>query len=312
MADCFSRLSPSAATSALASATEYDGKIHSASTFSDSSISESSSRTYSPCALKDTNGVDLPREQGFRTRSSQSGLYGWGEKWAFEIFTSERGTGYPDHASDSRRLLEESMNKLNPEGHSWSAQGDSQDLGSNWTYISSMFLDGGTGSLHGPSDGAAVVALLSSPNFAIQSLEDEELDDATEHDQNRYKTPQVEPETDTELRKLATVNPLNLLPKFNREASDVPEKDTYYSFTANNSATRTPKNPQSASEIVQPWIGMYNSYLVDVWDVLGFAKTVDYSETVIPCDNAQVLGQECSATSRLAMIRKHIDYLEKW
>lgn len=308
MTDCFSKVSPSAATSTLALATEYDGKPHSASSFNDSSTSASSSRVYPSRGHEDPNGVDHSGEQGFRTQSSDIGYYSWGEQWAFGMFSSER-TSYPGHASDSRRLLEESVDQLNREGPSWSAQGGRQNLGTNQAYMSSMSIDAATTSPPESSDGAAVVALLSSPNFTIQSLEDGELDEEPELERNRCKMPQVKPGTDRELSHPATVNPLW---KFNREASVVPERGTCDPVTAKSSSARTPSNPPSASEVVQPWIGMYNSYLVDVWDVLGLAKEYVYSETVIPHGDAEVLDRECSATSRLTMIRKHINYLDKW
>ena len=303
MTDCLSKVSPLAATSTLASATGTDGKLHSASTIGDISSSVSSSRIYSPRGLEDTNVGGRSGEQGFRTRSSRLGCDTWDEEWAFEMFPLERRMSYPDHASDSSRLLEES---------SLSAQGDSQDLDSNRAYQSSRFIDGGINSPHEQSDGAAVVALLSSPNFAIQSLEDGELDSELENDQNRNKTTQLKPELDTELRNLASVNPLYLLPKFSREASDVPERHTGYLFTANISSTRTFSDPPSTSDIMQPWIRMNNNYLVDVWDVLGLAEEKVYSEAVVPQDDAEVFGRECSATSRLAMIKKHIHYLDQW
>lgn len=310
MMDCFTKVSPSAATSALASASGSDGKLPFPSTISGTSTSVSSS-IHLPRGCEHINGVHRLGEQGFRTPSSQSGRFSWGEQWAFEMFTSERGTSYSDYASGSGRLLEESTDRLNP-GLSRSAQGKSQDLRSIWAYNSSRSVDEGTSSPLDRSDGAAVVALLSSSNFATQSLQDGELDDETERDQNESKTPQFKPEANAELRILATVNPLYLLPEFDREASDVPERGPRDPFTSDTFSTRTPTSPPSASDLWQPWIRMNDSYLVDVWDVLGLAKEHVYSEAVIPHDDAEVLGQEYSATSRLAMIRKHIDYLDKW
>lgn len=314
MADCFSKVSPSAATSALASATGYDGKIHSPSTYSESSTSTSSSRMHSLRGLEDTKAVVRSGEQGFRTRPSQSGCVSWGEKWAFEIFTADLGLGssYPDHASDSRQLPEESMNQSIPEGSLWSAQGNSRDSSSYGAYELSRSIDG---SLYGPhelSDGAAVVALLSSPNFAMQNLEYGELDDETEHEQNRYKTPQFPPETDAGLGNPVTENPLHPLTKVNREASDVLGRGTCYPLTANISSNRTPSNPTSAPDIEQPWIGINNSYLFDVWDVFGFRLDNVYAEARVPHEDAGIPGQGCPATNRLTMIRKHIDYLDKW
>ena len=203
------------------------------------------------------------------------------------------------------------MVQVNPEG-SASAQRDSQDLGSNRAYKSSRCFDRGSTSPYERSDGAAVVALLSSPNFAVQSLEDGELNDETDHDQNRCTTRQFKPETNAELGNLAILHPLYLLPNFNREVSDLPEKGISRSVPADVPYNRTLSNPLSVSDVVQPWIRMNDSYLVDVWDVLGLAKHNVYSKAVIPPDDAEVLSQECSATSRLAMIRKHIDYLDKW
>lgn len=312
MTDCFSQVSPTAAMSALASASRSDGKLHSLSTISDSSTLESSSQVYSPRCLDDQNGVHGSAEQGFRTRSSESSCYSWGQQWAFEMFTSEPGARYLSHPLNSTRLLEESMNQVNPEGCAWSAQRASQGLGLNWAHKSSRCFDRGSNSPYERSDGAAVVALLSSPNFAIQTLEDAELNDETDHDQNKCTTPQLKPETNAELGNLASLHPLYLLPSFNREVSDLPERGTSRSVPANVPCNRTPSNPLSASDVVQPWICMNDSYLIDVWDVLGLAKQTVYLKIVIPPNNVEVLGKECSATSRLAMIRKHIDYLDKW
>ena len=81
---------------------------------------------------------------------------------------------------------------------------------------------------------------------------------------------------------------------------------------ANTFSAGKPSNPPSASGFVQPWIRLKNTYLRDVWGVLNLAKKEAYPKAVIPYDNVEILGQECSATSRLAMIRKHIDYLDNW
>lgn len=312
MTDCFSKISPSAATSILASASRSDGKLHSLPAISDSSTLDASSKIYSPRDLDDGNGVHLSGEQGFRTRPSQSGCYNWGQQWAFEMFTSGRGTSYPEYALGSRRLLEHSVDQLKPERPSWSTQGDSQKLGSNRAWESSRSIDGVSESPYELSDGAAVVALLSSPNFAVQSLKDGELNDETDHDQNRYQTPQFKLETNAELGNLAAVHPLYLLPKLNQDESDISERDISCSVTADTFCARTSSNPPSASDVMQPWICLNNTYLVDVWDVLGLAERKVYPNAVILHDDVEVLGQECSAMSRLAMIRKHIDYLDRW
>ena len=312
MMDGFSRISPSAATSVLASASTSDGKLHSLPAISDNLTRESSIELYSSCNLDDENGVHRSTEQGFRTQPSQSGCYSWLQQWEFEMFLSERGTGYPDHALGSRRLLEDSVNQLNPGGPFWFARGDIQGVNSIRAWKPSRSIDGVSDNPYELSDGAAVVALLSSPNFATQCLEDGELNDETDHDYNRYETPQLKPETNVELENLATVHPLYLLPVFKRQESDNSERPISCSVLANTFCAGKPSNPPSASGFVQPWIRLKNTYLRDVWGVLNLAKKEAYPKAVIPYDNVEILGQECSATSRLAMIRKHIDYLDNW
>lgn len=312
MTDCFVKTSSSAATSVLASASRSDGKLRCLPAISDNLTRESSYEVYPPCDLNDDNSLHRSLEQGFRTQPSRPGCYNWSQQWDFEMFMSEQGTGYPDHALGSRRLLEDSVDQLNPGGASWSAQGDSQGLNSNWAWKSSRPIDEDSDSPYELSDGAAVVALLSSPNFATRCLEDGELNDEIDHDHNRHETPQFKPETNAELGNLATVHPLCLLPKFNREESDISERGISCSVSANTVCARKPSDPPSASDFVQTWIRLNNTYLGDVWDALNLSKEEVHPKALIPHDDVEILGQECSATSRLAMIRKHIDYLDIW
>ena len=163
------------------------------------------------------------------------------------------------------------------------------------------------GLLNDDTDGSAVVALLSDPEFSVDEDPSESLGFTPEHDSNfRTKNSQDGTRTALSLNQVSTINPLDLLPDFRSPPVD-------------GSTTRSKKLPATMSnspeghmydetqlqmhgDCLQPWLNMLNRYRDEVWgDMLPLVQeALQEAKTV-----KERIPEDQPATRRLRMLLKH-------
>ena len=291
--DFFSVASASDASTALRM--ESDGKSLTASTSGHNWSSASSSRIHPACSSsghEDPNDRDSSREKSFRNRSSDPTSHG---QRAFDSFMADQGVTSPDC--------------INWEEPSWCA-GVTQTPSAKQAHEPSGFASANANRSHEIFDGAAVVSLLSSPDFTVQSLQDDELDEELELEGERYETSYKKRAVDKDLSHLFIPHPRHLLPNFSQESLAHPRSVSDDSMLdSTDSSTRICSHPPSAPAFMRPWIDMLSSYHEEVWGDRIFMENKVHPETPAIDNAARGHRRQSSATSRLEMIRGHLEFL---
>lgn len=335
LTDFSTNVSPSSATSALASALGNDGKPLSTSTFGDYSTSASSSRIYSsPCIHnngKKSDGVDKFGEEGFRTRPIDTGL----EQRDVERILSNQDWTWSPHSKWLKKGNKDHIDQIDQidqtlqESPSWYPIGGRSAVDSKEAYCQSREYNFAAGTWPDKDfDGGAVLSLLSSPNFTTtQTFEDGGSDWAPDHEgKSDHKRSHIKPPNNIDISQTATLNPLHLLPDYNLKEELGTINGVSYSLVSDpeNSSTGVPNDSSSAlAAMKKPWIDILNSYQDEVWDPstpsLPFLPGEEvYSKTTIPQGSTTTAGVKlsdqgkCPARRRLAMINRHIDFLGIW
>lgn len=331
LTDFSTNVSPSSVTLALASALGNDGKSLSMSTFGDYSTLASSSRIDSSPFIhsyeKIPGGVDLSGEQGFRTRPVDINDYEGAEQRDVELMLSNQDGTWPSHSKWSTKESKDEIDQLYREGPSWYSKGGRQAVNSKEAYDQSFKSIYKAGIWPDEDfDGAAVISLLSSPNFTTtQTLEDGDSDEAPDHGGNsNYKHSHIKPPNNIDPSQTAILNRLHLLPDPNliKDLGTINGVNYSLVYDPEPSSTEVSSDPPSAlAAMQQPWIDILHSYQDEVWDPspLVLPREEVYSDTMIPqgatttpADLQMYARGKCPASSRLAMIRRHIDFSAIW
>ena len=171
--------------------------------------------------------------------------------------------------------------------------------------------------MYGDGDGAAVVKLLSNPDFATDELPDplyepgpsEEhttLWEANEHTQEILTSLKADLPPVPVHRIPSPDNPLNLLPNFNNQTRVFGKEYTEASSKSQSSGLYVIATPPGAQLDLEPWLGVLTNYQDDVWgDLLPLVKEAR-QEVRNAMEGSKVTLKDCPAVRRLGMILGHI------
>lgn len=249
-------------------------------------------------------GVHFTGEHGFRTRSSDSIHCEGTQQRAFECFKSDQGRTESGSTSDSTKLINEVKDQTSPKESSWFTKSkEVQELNGSVKTDVAWPLD--------ESDGAAVVSLLSSPDFVVQGVEHEGLDEELELEDNRYETTKTNSTADISHRRPATLHTRHLIPKFNEKNLDKPNlalpqwtlPDTNLGATT-ETYHLIPIEP-SPCVFTRPWVELGNSYQEQVWGDQFSVGDGIHSGTGSIQAAAHVYHRQ-PVRERLDMIRRHL------
>jgi hypothetical protein len=304
--------SPGAATSALAAATEHAGKPLFASNSGTSSISAAcpSGKILLSHSHQIGGSVGCSGEQGFRTRLLDSNCHESANQLLSGIFKLNQDRTLPESAPDSKWLVKEQVDHVNRQVPSWSVSGGKQTFKSKQEYEASWSVYSVESGSDDSTDGAAAVTLLSNSNFTVQTTDQIGPDKETHHEERRSQFPLPGSAIDMNPTHSKILDPLHLLPNFGRR--DLLSPHTTPSNMANAKSAFDPfsDNAPSNSAVVQPWIDIISSYQAEVWGDM-FLLGEKYSGALVNRCTVEELSPEYHARSRLAMIRRHIDYLSR-
>lgn len=315
MTDLVSNVSPGAATSTLSSIIETEGKPFPAPTFRDTSTSASSSGIHPPTFSLDhaiINGVGRSGKESFRTQPSDSNEQRWPDQSSFEAFLSIQDMTWLAHPLDDSWLMKGPIDQINQEVPPWAVKEHVPTVKSVQAHGVSWPMNAASPHSHECSDGAAVVSLLTNPDFTLQAFEYIEQDEDPKYEGKRREIAQAEPATSLDLSDTATLNPLHLLPNYDRKGLATPQRVTNDPANARVCSTQKSTKPPSAYAVLRPWIDIFGSYQDEVWGAQFLLEEAVGRKSLVTRDAAKELDRGCPAKRRLAMIRRHLDYLAKW
>lgn len=162
-------------------------------------------------------------------------------------------------------------------------------------------------------DGAAVVMLLSSPDFFLQQEPDVDMfAETTELDRVYDKPKRTDFWAEARPPLVTHSNPLNLLPDFQNAREPAAPYPTRPDQSWENSESTNPSvNAASEYGKLHAWIEILDSYQDQVWgDLLPLVQEAR-SEIRVNKEVPTEARRDTPATRRLAMILKHIDHLAK-
>lgn len=149
------------------------------------------------------------------------------------------------------------------------------------------------------SDGAAVVALLSKPDFTIET-EADDSDDllALEYGSGRNEELLGNQRQDKSTDPLAPMNPLDLMPDFGTSWEPVHPSNYFHGDSFSD----------AKFDDIQPWANILNRYHDEVWgDMLPLVKEAREEVKAAKASPDGAL-QERPAIRRLGMLLKHLEY----
>jgi hypothetical protein len=313
MTDVVSNVSPGAATSALASMIGTESKPLSAPTIRDTSTSASSSGIYAPIfplGHEMVNGVGCSGKENFRTRSSDSNDQGSQDRGGFEAFVLNQDRTWA-HPWDDGWLMKGPIDQINQEVPSRAPKEGRPTVKSVQAHGSSWCMNAAPPNSHEYSDGADVVSLLINPDFTPQTFEYIERDEEPKYEGQRRKNSQAESATSIDLSHTATLNHLQLLPSSDRKELATPQRVTHDPANARVYSTQLSSKPPSTYAVLQPWIEIFSSYQDEVWGGPFLWRKEVGAKSLVTRGAAEELDRGGPARSRLAMIRRHLDYLAK-
>ncbi|MCJ1246271.1 hypothetical protein MMC30_003477 [Trapelia coarctata] len=164
-------------------------------------------------------------------------------------------------------------------------------------------------------DGAAVVRLLSDPDFSIEELPDTvswpireqtniwDIDEQTEEVLARLKADMPPAPVH---RIQSPNNPLNLLPNFNNQ-SRVPDKESPGAPGKAQTSGYTSQTTSPGKQTdLEPWLGVLASYQDEVWGGLLPLVKEAREEVRTAMEEGNTALKDCPAVRRLGMILGHI------
>lgn len=176
----------------------------------------------------------------------------------------------------------------------------------------------GKGKMPEEEDGAAVVKLLSDPNFSIDELADvssgpEPVEELTNFLKIDERTRQILARLKADLPPASVHqipspnNPLNLLPNFNNHSRVSRKEETVSPGTAQISGSYLHCTPPVTQTHVEPWLGVLTNYQDEVWgDLLPLVHEAR-EEVRNAMKEGNTALKDCPAVTRLGMILGHIE-----
>ena len=166
---------------------------------------------------------------------------------------------------------------------------------------------------NGDFDGAAVVALLSSPDFFLQQEPDVDIFTRTTGLGGACeKSKKADFWVEAPLPFVTHSNPLNLLPDFQNARELAAPFSTRHGLSWKDSeSAKLSENAASEYGKLHPWIEILDSYQDQVWGDLLPLVLEARSEIRVNKEIPAEVGWNTPATRRLAMILRHINHLAK-
>lgn len=165
-----------------------------------------------------------------------------------------------------------------------------------------------TGLPNGDIDGAAVVALLSDPNFFMIEDPINSSSFETEYKINvQPKMPEMDVQAAMPFNQVSAINPLDLLPDFRGSRDGVNTARSANLLAATSNLAEGYMSDKSQWQLhdgdLQPWLDMLNKYQDEVWgDILPLVQEAREEAKVAK----EHIPENQPATRRLRMLLKHL------
>lgn len=165
-----------------------------------------------------------------------------------------------------------------------------------------------TGLTGSDTDGAAVVALLSDPNFC---MDEDPIGSSIFGMENNFdvqpKIPEVDGQAATPCNQVSAINPLDLLPDFKGSQNSFSTTQPTKLSAATSSLSESYIYDKSQLRLhhgdLQPWLDMLNKYQDEVWGDMLFLVQEAREEAKAA---TEYIPEDQPATRRLRMLLKHL------